>query len=332
MITLAEDFADYLQRETGFTVAAAETPPVRLPQYLRGQFVPQVFHIGGQRCVALMLDRDARFASASALEKQVAKVLALLGEEQADCCLVAEDLDSYLRRRLMKSGLPFVVVDEQIYLPFLGTLMTRQRRRRRATAPPAEALGPAAQAVLIALLLKHIPTPVTATELAKHLGYTAMSMGRALRTLEAENYLTITEQGRARRFGLADEPRALWDYAQPKLRSPVRETVRILQKELPEGALPKAGESALAEATMLVAPFEPVFAVASARWRKLGRNIERIPIQDEGTCQLELWRYPPDILARQGCVDPLSLALSLREHPDERVQDAVEELIEDLPW
>jgi len=31
-------------------------------------------------------------------------------------------------------------------------------------------------------------------------------------------------------------------------------------------------------------------------------------------------------------VDPLSLALSLRDQPDERVQDALASLIEGLPW
>ena len=38
----------------------------------------------------------------------------------------------------------------------------------------------------------------------------------------------------------------------------------------------------------------------------------------------------PHILSRDGCVDPLSLALSLRENMDERVDQAIEEMLDDV--
>jgi len=37
-------------------------------------------------------------------------------------------------------------------------------------------------------------------------------------------------------------------------------------------------------------------------------------------------------LANQGLVDPLSLIMSLRKDPDERVQQAIEKLEARLPW
>jgi len=328
---LAERLVAYLQRETGLTATQAETPSPRLPQYLRAQFALQAFDIAGRRCVALVLKPEAELASAPALQRQIDKTLELGGEPEAEYCLVAADLSHYLRRRLMQAGTPFVVVDEQIYLPFVGTLMTR-RRRRRAPQPPGETLGPAAQAVLIAVLLEEVPTPVTATELAERLRYTAMTMGRAVRVLEAIGFLRVAEEGRTRRVVLSGDRRRLWDQAQDHLRSPVRAAVRIRQADRPVAGLPWAGESALARATMLAEPGEPVFAMASAVWRHVGRDIERIPIRDDGTCLLELWRYPPETTARAGCVDPLSLALSLRDQPDERVQEALASLIEGLPW
>lgn len=322
----------YLGRETGLTVTPAESLSPSLPQYLREQFALQAFDIGGRRCVALLLQEDVESAGVKGFLRQVDQTLERVGESDAEYCLVATRLTPYLRRRLMQAGTPFVVVDEQIYLPFLGTLMTRRRRRGPANAPQGESLGPAAQVVLIALLLDQVPTPVTATGLAERLGYTAMSMGRALRALVADGFLLVVEEGRARRMELSDARGNVWDRAQGRLRNPVRETVRIFESDLPVAGLPRAGESALADASMLTEPGEAVFAIASTAWRHLGRGIESIPIRDEGTCLLELWRYPPEITARDGFVDPLSLALSLRDHPDERVADALASMIEGLPW
>lgn len=331
MNALAEQFAAYLQRETGLTVTRAEAPAPSLPQYLRGQFAVEAFDIGGQRCLALLLQGGVESVSLKSFQSQIARTVALCGEPEAEFCLVAEALNHYVRRRLMQAATPFVVVDEQIYLPFLGLLMTR-RRRRRAPQHGEESLGPAAQLVLIALLLDQVPTPVTAAELAERLGYTAMTMGRAIRALESQGLLRVEDEGRARRVVLAGDRGALWEQARDHLSSPVRETVRIRQADLPVADLPRTGESALAQATMLAEPREPIFAMASTVWRHLGRDIEQIPIGDDGTCLLELWRYPPEVTARDGFVDPLSLALSLREHPDERVQDALESLIKELPW
>lgn len=331
MNKLAEQFVAYLQRETGLTVTPAEALSPPLPQYLREQFALQAFDIAGRRCVALLLQGGIESVSVKAFQRQMDKTLESIGEPDAEYCLVATELSHYLRRRLMQAGTPFVVVDQQIYMPFVGTLMTRRRRSRAAT-PAGEALGPAAQLMLIALLLDQVPTPITATGLAERLGYTAMTMGRAVRALEAGGFLQVAEAGRARSMELSGGRRRLWEQARGHLRNPVRETVRISRADLPVADPPRAGESALAQATMLAEPGEPVFAMASAVWRHLGPGIERIPIRDDGTGLLELWRYPPEIIARNGCVDPLSLALSLRDHPDERVQDALGSMIEGLPW
>ena len=45
---------------------------------------------------------------------------------------------------------------------------------------------------------------------------------------------------------------------------------------------------------------------------------------------MELWRYDPRKLASGDCVDRLSLALALREDRDERIEEAVEEMLSDV--
>ena len=45
---------------------------------------------------------------------------------------------------------------------------------------------------------------------------------------------------------------------------------------------------------------------------------------------VEMWRYDPRKLSKGKMVDGLSLALSLREDADERVEEAVEEMLNNL--
>jgi len=47
---------------------------------------------------------------------------------------------------------------------------------------------------------------------------------------------------------------------------------------------------------------------------------------------IEVWSYDPATLSQDGIVDPLSLFLSLRDDPDERVQGALRRMLEGLPW
>lgn len=53
---------------------------------------------------------------------------------------------------------------------------------------------------------------------------------------------------------------------------------------------------------------------------------------EEATAQLEAWRYDPAILGTAGSVDPISLYLSLRKSADERVQQALGQLVADVKW
>ena len=45
---------------------------------------------------------------------------------------------------------------------------------------------------------------------------------------------------------------------------------------------------------------------------------------------VEMWRYDPRKLSKRLLVDELSLALALREDADERVEEAVEEMLNEL--
>jgi hypothetical protein len=53
---------------------------------------------------------------------------------------------------------------------------------------------------------------------------------------------------------------------------------------------------------------------------------------EDANLRLESWSYNPLLFSDDGMVDPLSLFLSLRDFPDERVQQQIEILIDQMPW
>src|SRR5660397_140392 len=109
-------------------------------------------------------------------------------------------------------------------------------------------------------------------------------------------------------------------------------TVRIRESRLPLDSRTVAGDTALAALSMLVPPKEPVYALGSQAWKKIANNVEQIPVEDVETCRIQLWCYDPALFARGGRVDCFSLYLSLRDEEDERVEAALEEMMEKTAW
>ena len=45
---------------------------------------------------------------------------------------------------------------------------------------------------------------------------------------------------------------------------------------------------------------------------------------------VQLWKYNPSYFAREGHVDPVSLACTFKGNEDERIEMSIEELLEEL--
>ena len=52
----------------------------------------------------------------------------------------------------------------------------------------------------------------------------------------------------------------------------------------------------------------------------------------EGNICIEEWKYNPSLLTQTEFVDPLSLYLCFRNKPDERIEMALEQIIDKLTW
>ena len=156
---------------------------------------------------------------------------------------------------------------------------------------------------------------------------TPTSISRASRQLEEMGLLHIRKVGVQRIMQSEDSPKTLFQKAGDKLLNPIKRTVYI-PKELVGTELLESGYSALAEYSMLNTPNVRCYAAERiSQWKDVMTNsLQNSLVQ----VAVEMWRYNPRKLSTRNIVDELSLALALREDADERVEEAVEEMLNEL--
>ncbi|MFN0055197.1 MAG: MarR family transcriptional regulator [Planctomycetales bacterium] len=249
---------------------------------------------------------------------------------QGELIYVCQQVASHQRKRLIEQRVPFIVPGNQLYLPMLGIDLREHFRRQRQKSLKVK---PATQALVLHLLLHDDDSLRTPVDFAERLGYTKMTMSRALDELEAEQLCDVTREGRERRLRLKEGRKQLWESVLPLLQAPTQQ--RYYLRLHPDQKLGiTAGLTALASYSMLAAPHTPTIAVSHKNWHVSRQSPDRriVHPDDPDATEVEVWSYDPTLFAKHGIADRLSLYLSLRENSDERVQLSLKEMMEDVTW
>ena len=237
-----------------------------------------------------------------------------------------KSLEFHAAERMMARGIPFIVPGKGLSLPFLAVVLKTSIRRRPLAG---EKFSTFSQLVVLGVLLHKLPMPLAIKEIEKSSGCSHASAVNALLELEQLGFgeKTKTPNGNGMEFHFKLQGRELWEASQNYFVNPCKRQVGIVEKPL---GIPlfKAGANALAERTMLSETLPEVYAASLTDFRK---GDYEIVLPDSTDIVLQLWRYRPNILGDNG-IDPLSLALSLKNESDERIQMAVEEMLEDFQW
>lgn len=243
---------------------------------------------------------------------------------------VQRKVTAYNRKRMIEHKLPFVIPGNQMYLPFLGIELREYFKKIRNTD---RRWSPSTQTVVLLVLLHDGELRFTPKELAYSLGYTAMTMTRALDELEEAGLGKIAMEGRERVLRFDQNKKKLWENSLETLRSPVKKRLWVKHSLKNKFGI-KAGLSALAFYSALAQPANPVFAINGMKWKRMkdNKNIQLLDIAEPDACELEIWRYPPELFAIDGVIDRLSLYLSMQTNDDERVESALEEMMEQVAW
>lgn len=319
----AKELKHYLSEVTGLDVTANPLNGGDLPYFFSRQYALYRLQIGGTRFTAVFLLLSDEFKPAQFLKhlRQVPFI------EPDEVCVVAQSLPTYVRKRLIEKRISFVIPKVQMYLPTLG--MELRPRSRKKQPVQVERYSPATQVVLIHWLLGGVHGPLTPLELSKQLWYSAMTMSRAVDELEATQVAQVERMGRERLISFPEDRRATWNKVLPRLRNPISNTVRVLEQDVHRQEVLPAGITALARRSMLSESSYPEYAVSRPAWKEMEKaGVDKIPVEEPGICVLQIWRYDPKVLEVDGLVDPFSLYLSLQEETDERIEMALEEMME----
>jgi hypothetical protein len=323
-----ENIEAYLKTLLGqeLTIVSVPTDRARgLPLYLAKKYTPYQLRLFGKQIVVLK-----RRGTGTDSPGRIAKdVIALREHFEQDVAIVLDSLASWERKRLIEKRVPFIVPGRQLFLPML-LIDLREHFPKLAASKPTH-LSRAAQQTVLRQILKGDVENRPMAGVATLLGYSAMMMTKIWGELSALELCAVENNGRTRQMVFSMPSKQLWSQAAPHMRSPVYRR-HFLVGQL--GGAQIAGTSALA----LYSALNPDKLLTNAVWKRRYKNVIKenrlteIESEEEADLVLEEWYYDPRKLSDTDVVDPLSLYLSLNDDPDERIQIALEEILEKIPW
>ena len=262
--------------------------------------------------------------SVAAMKKQKEKY------EEALQCPVAYQvaLNSVsMRNALVKNGVPFVDLPGNVFLPFMGIVLQDVYKKQLVKV---DKMMPATQMVFLELLYMNDEESALKSEVANKLNLTKTSITRATAQLEEMGLIEQIKSGTEISVKRNCSRKEYYENAKAYLINPVQKVITIMRYEATFESF-EAGESALSQVSALNPPriVERAIYMGEAVIDQL--EIADARYEDWDEClNVQLWKYNPSYFAREGRVDPISLACTFKGNEDERIEMCIEELLEEL--
>ena len=236
---------------------------------------------------------------------------------------------AYERQRLIDKDVYFVVSDKYVHLPML---LANERIRK---TKQAKALTPVAQYLLLYHLQIESIEGLAARDIENKMPYSYASITLGVTCLEDLGLCQKVSDGAKRKaIHFVRMGKELWEQARPFLVNPVEERI-YCDELLTEEHFKTCGINALAHYTWLNPDPERIIMMTVKQLRDYrAAGVIVRPNEFDGNIIIEAWKYPPvtNIGTETEWVDRLSLAISLREDADPRVEGEVERLINEIEW
>lgn len=235
--------------------------------------------------------------------------------------LVLPSVTARIRQGLIDAAIPFIVEGKQCYLPFMGIVLSE---RCDGTVCGVDKFMPTTQLFLFYYLL-HDATELVCHEAAKKLNVSAMTVARAVRQLEQVGLVKTFKRGVSKVLVATAEKGKVFELAKPYLTNPIKSVEYVSRNvEIPNSV--KSGDTALSHYSMLNASELTELAVGAndGVWKQ--KASETLVDKSKQTA-VQLWKYDPSCLSADGYADVLSLAMCYADCTDERVCEAVDEMI-----
>ena len=285
-----------------------------LPLYVAGNYEIDEAIVSNNRFIVMSPIGD--LPTLPAMKKHIEKIQKI---DDVPVAFYLKNLSDFRRKGMLESNIPFMT-EKQVFLPFIGTLLMEEKNN----ALYKEKFMFSTQQLFLMYLYNRL-NKLYVANVGKKLPYSAMTLSRAVKQLEASDLFLVYKDGVNKVIESKYDRRELFERAKPFLLDPVRKYGYIEKSRIDENMV-LASESALAKNSMLNPSKLITYAIDE---QKMDINqMENELVDPNKQIRLELWGYDPKLFSDDNVADGLSVALSLREIVDERIEEAIDECIE----
>ena len=283
---------EYLEKMLGVSVKYHRWKgELELPYYITERYEMRLVELDKMKCIFLW-PKD-KLSQIGSLKKQLRRIQM---EEALPVVFIMDMIDAYRRTAFIKAHISFIVPDSQIYLPFMGTCL---EEKYRMEIQSTETLQPSTQLLLFYWYYAK-ENCIYMHGAVKALGCSAMTITRAFRQLEKTGCFETGKTGVQKYLKGKSSPDEILYKLEPYLISPLADII-YLDKDVIKGGIIADTEEGKGY---------PSYAVNKKDFHYTGGHEL---LNAETQSEIQLWKYDPAILAANGHVDPLSLALSLKK-------------------
>ena len=314
---------EFLEKTLRQNVIMTENKEVykKLPLAYRGRYDIFTVEMNGVLWMAIHPKDDAGLVMLRRDRAGVEKMTGL------NCAIFLDRTTFYIKEKMMEEGIPFVIEGKQVFLPFIGYLLSKENERELA---PVHLISFLTQKMLLIAIYERW-NEVKVSGAAKRMGVLTKSASRCFDELEYLNIDVLGMKGKSRVINIPNDRKQLWQQIERMLRNPVIRRF-ILRKDMKLEK--KAGISALCEYSLLSDNAYLTYAVTKKELKSSGVTEEKqvSELEEIGCAVLELGYFID--FSGKGLQDPLSVVLSLtgEEQEEERIDISINEMLEEYVW
>lgn len=299
----------------------------KLPLYMTGSFEYRKAKIDNVLCVIMELKSD--FPTLPALKKQIKRIQDI---EAVPVVIKVPAMSAFRRKNMIEAHIPFIIAEEQAYLPFMGTVLNAKYVNSKKEVAELESFKFSTQQLFLWYIYQEKQMAYI-SDAAKICSFSSMTMTRATRELVATGMMEVSKDGVRKVLNCRCTKKELFKNVKKYMKSPVV-AEGYIEKKYVDANMAPAGITALAERSMLNSDKIKTYAVKNNDFYK-SKLIDDL-VDPEKQIKIELWSYAPIQFTKDLIADPVSVALSLENEKDERVEMAVEEMLgelwEEIEW
>ena len=162
-----------------------------------------------------------------------------------------------------------------------------------------------------------------------------MTVTRIFNELNDKGIFTAFNSGRKRLLRYSEDRKTTWEKGKKYLFNPVIATkfIKLDPQRLTDEFL-ESGITALSHFSMLSDDDKKTISCSKDSFERLlhENRITIVDFEEDAERKLEIWRYDPKKLASGAIIDKFSLYAILKDDPDERVQQALSRMFEEIKW